>query len=136
MKHRTIHVLLENIVKGGKSPEEGLTSKPENVDPKERGGFWLEIGARGKEIMGFGCEFWALDPTPAATKIVLGHGTEIEAMLSLLSAKPNKDWCRKLMSFLFYWQKDWWRAEFCREMWRWDRRECACVCCGKSEKPK
>jgi hypothetical protein len=39
MKHRTIHVLLENIVKSGKSPEEELTSKPENVDPKERGGF-------------------------------------------------------------------------------------------------
>jgi len=32
-----------------------------------------------------------LDPAPAATKTILGHGTEIEATLSLLKAIPKKE---------------------------------------------
>jgi len=129
----------EDIERTTKLLQDELTSKPDTVDPKERDGFWLELGGRGKEILGFGSGFWALDPAPAATKTVLGHGTEIEAMLSLLRAKPKKEWCPKLLSFEFYWQKDrrsvvgWWSfVEKCGD----GIEGSVCECCGKSEKPK
>jgi len=69
------------------------------------------LGGRGKEILCFGSGFWVLDPAPTATKIVLGHGTEIEATLSLLRAIPRKN------DVLSYWvlnsinrkiEKVWW----------------------------
>ena len=93
----------EDIERTTKLLQDELTSRPDIMDPKERDGFWLELGGREKEILCFGSGFWALDPTPTVTKIILGHGTEIEAMLSLLRATPKKEWCPKLLSFEFYW---------------------------------
>jgi len=43
-----------------------------------------------------------VEPAPTATKTVLGHGTEIEATLSLLRAIPRKNDVLKLLSFEFY----------------------------------
>lgn len=59
-----------------------LTSNPVNADPNERDGLGLE--ARGKEILCFWCEFCPLDPTPG-TKMTLGHGTVVDAILFLSS---------------------------------------------------